>query len=210
MTQVETQQKKPKASKDIRKQINPEFKEFIDSKISEIKSKLQEFLKKISGKKYETVYQKKFGEILNEIGEITQKFELYTTKFKFYTQETERSLRKFGFLMGELVKELQFNEEAFENEANEIYLLNIVNKWSVFNASVKEMFYNVENNEYPYTIHTIFSLAFVLVPFLNIFSLVGGLYLIGTKDWRGLIYGSITLLLYFMQIINIIFLFFIG
>jgi len=210
MTQVETQQKKPKASKSAGKQINPEFKEFIDTKISEIKSNLQYFLNKISGKKYEKVYQKKFEEILKDIEEITQKFELYTSKFKFYTQETERSLRKFGFLMGELVKELQFNKEAFNGEENEIYLLNVVNKWSVFNASVKEMFYNVENNEYPYTIHSIFSLAFVLIPFLNIFSLVGGLYLVGTKDWRALIYGSITLLLYFMQIINIIFLFFIG
>jgi len=210
MTQVETQQKKPKASKDVRKQINPEFKEFITKKISEIKGKLQDFLNVISGKKYEPVYQKRFEEILKDIGEITQKFELYTTKFKFYTQETERSLRKFGFLMGELVKELQFNKEAFDNEANEIYLLNIVNKWSIFNASVKEMFYNVENNEYPYTIHTVFSLAFVLLPFLNIFSLVGGLYLVSKKDWRALTYGSITLIMYFMQIINIIFLFIIG
>lgn len=210
MTEVELKTHDSNSSKSIRKQINTEFKEFVDKNLSEIKRSLQGFIKKISGKKYEKLYHKKIEEILKELDEISERFEIYTTKFKFYTQETERALRKFGFLMGELVKELQFCEEAFNSEENEIYLLNIVNKWGVFNASVKEMFYNVENNEYPYTIHTVFSLAFVLIPFLNIFSLVGGLYLVGKKDWRALIYGSISLILYFMQIINIVFLFIIG
>jgi len=188
------------------KQVNPEFKEFINKTISKIENLLRDIEREIADQEYEPLYKKKINEILNDIENIKQRFELYSSKFKYYTEDTERALRKFGFLMGELIKELDFNKEAFKKENNEIYLLNIVNKWSVFNSNVKESFYDIENSDYPYTIHTIFSLAFVLVPFLNIFSLVGGIYLIRAKDWRALTFGTITLILYFLQIINVIFL----
>ena len=188
------------------KQVNPEFKEFINKTVSKIENLLRDIEREIADQEYEPLYKRKINEILNDIENIKQRFELYSSKFKYYTEDTERALRKFGFLMGELIKELDFNKEAFKKENNEIYLLNIVNKWSVFNSNVKESFYDIENSDYPYTIHTIFSLAFVLVPFLNIFSLVGGIYLIRAKDWRALTFGTITLIVYFLQIINVIFL----
>ncbi|MGV9172770.1 MAG: hypothetical protein ACOC35_09415 [Promethearchaeia archaeon] len=147
---------------------------------------------------------------MEEIREIKSNFDLYGNKFKFYTDATEKSLRKFGFLLKELLKDLEFHQGAFESENKEIYILNMINNWSNFHSNTKDLFYEIENNEYPYTIHTVFSLAFVLVPFLNIFSLVGGIYLLMQKDWRALIFGAITLILYFIQAINILNLALIG
>lgn len=203
-TQIEKESNKHGSINLFRKQINPEFKAFVKKKISEIERIFNEFLTSISGKKIEVIYKNKIEAILKDISSITTKFLVYAAKFKYYTEENERSLRKFGFLIGELEEELKFNKDAFDKELNEIYLLNIVNKWSNFNSAIKELFYNIEHSHYPYVIHTIFSLAFVFIPFLNIFSLVGGIYLITHKDYRALTFGAIILSLYFIQLINII------
>jgi hypothetical protein len=194
----------------FRKQINPEFIEFIHEKIKNVKDLFLDLKENIKDKDIKKNFISKIDEILNEIKNIKSHFDLYGKKFKFYTEQTEKSLRKFGFLLKELIKDLNFNRKAFNNEQKEIYLLNIVNNWSYFHSNVNDLFYDIENNDYPYTIHTVFSLAFVLVPFLNIFSLVGGIYLITKKDWRALIFGAITLILYFIQAINILNLALIG
>jgi len=204
MNEVETKEIKTKTKGFFKKSVNPEFKKFIQDALHEIQHLYNDFKAKISGKKYDPLYTKKIDTILTNISEIKSRFELYSTKFKYYTEETERSLRKFGFLIKELVDDLYFNKEAFSQEENEIYLLNLVNSWTNFNASIKDSFYNIDNNDYPYTIHTVFSLAFVLVPFLNIFSLVGGIYLLTKKDWRALIFSIIILTIYFIQFINLI------
>ncbi|MFO8018239.1 MAG: hypothetical protein R6U96_06355 [Promethearchaeia archaeon] len=194
----------------FRNQINPEFIEFVHQNIAEVKNLFVTITESIEGSEFQNTFTPKIDSILQEIKNIKSNFDLYGKKFKFYTEETEKSLRKFGFLLKELNKSLKFNQEAFESEKKEIYLLNIVNNWRHFHSDVKDLFYDIENNEYPYTIHTIFSLAFVLVPFLNIFSLVGGIYLLMKKDWRALIFGAITLILYFIQAINILNLAIIG
>lgn len=204
MAEVETRELKTKSKGIIKKSVNPEFKKFVADALNEIETVFNDFKNNLSGKKYETLYFKKIDTIHSDLSIIKSKFELYATKFKFYTEETEKSLRKFGFLIKELGEDLIFNKEAFAQEANEIYLLNIVNSWTTFNASIKEAFYNIEHNGYPYTIHTVFSLAFVLVPFLNIFSLVGGIYLLTKKDWRALLFAIIILSIYFIQFVNLI------
>ncbi|MHA1343126.1 MAG: hypothetical protein ACTSQG_04015 [Promethearchaeota archaeon] len=188
------------------KQINPEFKEFVNKHINQIENILNEINDNIKGKPFEGIYREKFDALLKDINHIKSKFELYTSKFKYYTEQSERSLRKFGFLIGELIKVLNFNKELFNNKENEVYLLNIVNRWSNFNGSVKELFYNIENADYPYWIHTFFSLALVLIPFVNLISLIGGIYLVRAKDYRAIIFGGITLVLYSVWMINIIFL----
>ena len=187
----------------FRKQINPEFIDFIHQNIAKVGQIFSSLKKTTKQTELNETFKPKFEVILDDVEKIRENFDNYGEKFKFYTEQTEKSLRKFGFLLKGLIKDLQFNQKAFENENKEIYLLNIVNNWSLFNSNVKDLFYDIENNEYPYTIHTVFSLAFVLVPFLNIFSLVGGIYLITKKDWRALIFGAITLILYFIQAINI-------
>ncbi|MHA1272668.1 MAG: hypothetical protein ACTSQP_16010 [Promethearchaeota archaeon] len=203
MNEIKSEKKRFNPLTFFKKRINPEFTEFIFQSISEIKVLLNTFLDKIESDNHKKIYVPKINEILKELSLIKEKFELYSKKFKYYTEETERSLRKFAFLTKELISNLNFTLDAYENEKNEIYLLNLVNFWTQYSADVKNLFYNIENYDYPYTIHTIFSLAFVLVPFLNIFSLVGGIFLMMRKDWRAISFGTITLILYFIQFINI-------
>ena len=119
----------------FKKQVNPEFKEYIIVRISKIEQELDAILKRISGKKYESVYRKRFDEILDDFNAnrqdeegndikigIKPKFELYSSKFKYYKEETERSLRKFGFLINELSEELKFNHDAYNKDENDPFL----------------------------------------------------------------------------------------
>ena len=188
------------------KRINPEFKDFVNENLSKLESLMNTFLKSISEKRLGDIYGEKIEEILKELKAIKQKFELYNSKFKYFTEETGQSLRKFGFLIGEFTKDLSFNKDAFDKENNEIYLLNVVNNWSSFHGNIKALFYNIENAKYPYSIHTCLSIALVLIPFVNIMSLFGGIYLITKKDWRALIWGAIILILYLIPWINVIYL----
>lgn len=204
MTESQSRKKSLNPLNLFKKQINPEFIDFVERNLKEIKEGINHIKDLIKDKEYKEIFTPKFNQILENLSTMEKNFTLYSTKFKYYTEETERSIRKFGFLVKEFLQETQFNISAYKTQTKEIYILNIVNQWTNFNSEVKSLFYNIEHNDYPYTIHTLFSLAFVLVPFLNIFSLVGGIYLVLKKDWRALIFGAITLILYFIQFINVI------
>ena len=115
MNELETRTVKTKSKGFIKKSVNPEFKKFVLGALNEIKRLFNDFKGKITGKKYESLYVKKFDTILNNISEIKSKFELYSTKFKYYTEETEKSLRKFGFLMKELVEDLNTDDLELRN-----------------------------------------------------------------------------------------------
>lgn len=190
----------------FRKQTNPEFQDFISKNIKEIGDVIYQLKEQINDKPYSELYDNKLHEMLDNLTQIKIKFDLFATKFKYYTEETERSHRKLGYLLKEYSNDINFLKSAYNKENNEIYLLNLVNNWTILNSNIRELYYNIENNNYPYTIHTVFTLAFVLVPFLNIFSLVGGIYLVTHKDWRALIFGAIALGIYFLQLVNVFYL----
>ena len=187
------------------KRANPEFRDFVNQKLQSLKAIIRDFRDSTS-ETDKIQYAPKFSEILTDINSIQEKFKTYSTKFKYYTGDTEKSLRKLAFLTKELLNELIFSQEMYENEKKEIHALNVINQWGNYHSNVKELYYYIENSNYPYTIHTVFSLAFVLVPFLNLFSLVGGIYLITHKDWRALAFGIIVLVLFFSQMVNLAYL----
>lgn len=188
----------------FKKPVNPQYIQFVNINLSKVEDIISFFKKNLPETKSKEVFSVQLDDISNQIKDLREKIEAYSRSIKTYTRDGEEGLRKFEYLLKALVEDFEFNNSAFTEDPKEIYLLNIVSKWKSFRASILELFWNIDNSQYPFGIHTIFALGLVLIPFVNLISLIAGLYLITSKDWRAVIFGAITLTIYFVQMINII------
>jgi len=188
----------------FKKPVNPKYIEFVNNSLKTIEEMLKEIQKKIPDINSKERFIVQINDILHQISDLREKIQIYSKSMKTYTRDGEQSLRKFEYLLNALVEDFEFNMSAFSDEPKEIYLLNIVSKWKIFRSSVLELFWNIDHSKYPFLIHTLFGFILAWIPFVNIISLIAGIYLIMSKDWRAVICGAIILALYFIQWINII------
>jgi len=112
------------------------------------------------------------------------------------------------------LNQIQINTTSFLQEAESLLSIYLVQssdapilqlnsigiKWSTETHSLIAL---GSKGFYPHWVLTLFGFGFVFVPFLNILSVVLAVFQLTLKDWRGRVFGFITLVCFLLQSLSV-------
>lgn len=178
--------------------LNPAFSSDLDKKIDRVIQILLEF-----SQKGPESYKSRF-EIL--IAQIKDAHTILTTFINSSRSRTEQGAAS--------LTQIQANTMSFVQEAESLLALYLANssdglllqmnsisiKWSTETQTVVTL---GSKGIYPHWVLTLFGFGFVFVPFLNILSVILAVFQLTLKDWRGRVFGFITLVCFLIQSLSV-------
>jgi hypothetical protein len=177
---------------------NPAFESDLDSKISRIQEILQEF----AGSPF-TEYKTQLEKDSADLNETLGKIKSFLTTNRVGTEQGARSLATIRNNTVSFAKEAESLIELFQAKQSESILLqfnSLCIKWNVETAGLLDA---GSRGIYPHWVISLFGFGFVFVPFLNILSLVLAIFQITLKDWRGRLFGTLTLICFLIQSLSV-------
>lgn len=200
-----TKKKSNALNKIFRRPVNPEYKNFIEGHIAQLLLILADFQQGCS--KHDGVAKALMNQLVDieaEIKSTQGQIFGYFDKIKYFTETTEAELKNLEYNLRALLKTATLLRDVFIQTPETAPALEFVSTWHRFQADLKIISWHIERPTFPYLFYAVFGLAFVFVPFLNLISLFVAIYLVSRKDYRAIILGSATLVLFFVQWINVV------
>lgn len=183
----------------IFKRVNKEFGEVVLDSFEGLKTTLSE-IHSTHSQSVHVELTKKYEASLTEIDETKESFSKLLRSSKAYTDTGFEVLEDIRWHLHGCIEEINTLGELLNtSESKEMYLVQILLKWSEFKTQFQIALAKIESGRYRYSMFTLVGFVFVLVPFLNILSFALGVYQITRPDYRARIFGIILLAAFFLQ-----------
>lgn len=190
----------------FRRPVNPEFENFVQGHLAQFLVVVAAVQERLPEKLPGAPVHEQLARVRRQVQATWDRVRGYFDSLKFYTETTEAQMKELEHALRALLANATDLRAVYEASSPEDLSapLQLVTAWGAFHAHVQTIAWKVERPPFPYLIYAVFGLALVFIPFLNLFSLLTGVYLVGRKDWRAIAVGLVTLVLFFVQWINVV------
>lgn len=194
---------KPKPKKRFWRKITPginsKFKDFISERFQHLKKSVNSVKKELDGD-LRGSYENKLQEISEKLSTLQIATEKHMDSIKSYTAEGKDAFEQMYNEISALSNKVDFLVETNSKSPKELYLLNMNSEFESFNGSMDHLFFQLGHSRFKDLMFVIIAAIFILLPFLNIISMILGISLVTKKDYRSMFCGIVILGLFIAQV----------